>query len=130
VSPKSRCQFATDDAFTALAELDAQGRKFDLINLDPPAFIKAQKDKNAGMRGYRQINGLAMKLLPAGGILVSSSCSHYLFWQDMLDMLVAAAQDVGREFTILDRTTQGPDHPVLLSLPESEYLRGFILQVS
>jgi 23S rRNA (cytosine1962-C5)-methyltransferase len=125
-----RCQFATDNAFTALAELDAQGRKFDLINLDPPAFIKAQKDKNAGMRGYRQINALAMKLLPAGGILVSSSCSHYLFWQDMLDMLVVAAQDAGRSFTILDRTTQGPDHPVLLSMPESEYLRGFILQVS
>jgi 23S rRNA (cytosine1962-C5)-methyltransferase len=125
-----RCQFATDNAFTALAELDTQGTKFDLINLDPPAFIKAQKDRNAGMRGYRQINALAMKLLSPGGILVSSSCSHYLFWQDMLDMLVAAAQDVGREFTILDRTTQGPDHPVLLSMPESEYLRGFILQVS
>ena len=125
-----RCEFATDNAFTALAELDAQSRKFDLINLDPPAFIKALKDKNAGMRGYRQINALAMKLLPAGGILVSSSCSHYLFWQDMLDMLVASAQDAGREFTILDRTTQGPDHPVLLSMPESEYLRGFILQVS
>jgi len=125
-----RCTFATDNAFTALAELDAQGRRFDLVNLDPPAFIKAQKDKNAGMRGYRQINALAMKLLPAGGILVSSSCSHYLFWQDMLDMLVAASQDAGRSFTILDRTTQGPDHPVLLSMPESEYLRGFILQVS
>jgi 23S rRNA (cytosine1962-C5)-methyltransferase len=125
-----KCEFATDNAFTALEALHAQGRRFDLINLDPPAFIKALKDKNAGMRGYRQINALAMKLLPAGGILVSSSCSHYLFWQDMLDMLVAAAQDVGREFTILDRTTQGPDHPVLLSMPESEYLRGFILQVS
>jgi 23S rRNA (cytosine1962-C5)-methyltransferase len=125
-----RCTFATDNAFTALTELDAQGRRFDLINLDPPAFIKAQKDKNAGMRGYRQINALAMKLLPAGGVLVSSSCSHYLFWQDMLDMLVAASQDAGRSFTILDRTTQGPDHPVLLSMPESEYLRGFILQVS
>jgi len=125
-----RCQFATDNAFTALTELDVQGRRFDLINLDPPAFIKALKDKNAGMRGYREINALAMKLLPPGGMLVSSSCSHYLFWQDMLDMLVAAAQDIGREFTILDRTTQGPDHPVLLSMPESEYLRGFILQVS
>jgi len=125
-----RCQFATDNAFTALTDLDSQGRKFDLINLDPPAFIKAQKDKNAGMRGYRQINALAMRLLSPGGVLVSSSCSHYLFWQDMLDMLVAAAQDAGRTFTILDRTTQGPDHPVLLSMPESEYLRGFVLQVS
>jgi len=125
-----KCTFATDNAFTALARLDSEGRRFDLINLDPPAFIKAQKDKNAGMRGYREVNGLAMKLLPPGGILVSSSCSHYLFWQDMLDMLVAASQDAGRSFTILDRTTQGPDHPVLLSMPESEYLRGFILQVS
>jgi 23S rRNA (cytosine1962-C5)-methyltransferase len=125
-----KCEFATDNAFTALDKLGSEGRKFDLINLDPPAFIKAQKDKNAGMRGYRQINAMAMKLLPAGGILVSSSCSHYLFWQDMLDMLVAASQDAGRSFTILDRTTQGPDHPVLLSMPESEYLRGFVLQVS
>jgi len=125
-----KCRFATDNAFTALAEFDAQSRKFDLINLDPPAFIKAQKDKNAGTRGYRQINAMAMKLLPEGGILVSSSCSHYLFWQDLLDMLVTASQDAGRSFTIIDRTTQGPDHPVLLSMPESEYLRGFILQVS
>jgi len=125
-----KCTFATDNAFTALARLDSEGRRFDLVNLDPPAFIKAQKDKNAGMRGYREINALAMKLLSTGGILVSSSCSHYLFWQDMLDMLVAASQDAGRSFTILDRATQGPDHPVLLSMPESEYLRGFILQVN
>jgi 23S rRNA (cytosine1962-C5)-methyltransferase len=125
-----RCAFATGNAFTALSELGAQGRKFDLINLDPPAFIKAQKDRSTGMRAYRQINAQAMKLLTAGGVLVSSSCSHYLLWQDMLDMLVAASQDVGRSFTILDRTTQGPDHPVLLSMPESEYLRGFVLQVA
>jgi 23S rRNA (cytosine1962-C5)-methyltransferase len=125
-----RCEFATDNAFTALAELGRQGRRFDLVNLDPPAFIKAQKDRQAGMRGYRQINALAMGLLSDGGILVSSSCSHYLFWQDMLDMLVAAAQDAGRTLAILDRATQGPDHPVLLSMPESEYLRCFILRVT
>jgi 23S rRNA (cytosine1962-C5)-methyltransferase len=125
-----KCTFATDNAFTVLAAMANEGRRFDLINLDPPAFIKAQKDKNAGLRGYREVNGLAMRLLSPGGVLVSSSCSHYLFWQDMLDMLVAASQDAGREFTILDRTTQGSDHPVLLSMPESEYLRGFILQVS
>ena len=100
------------------------------MNLDPPAFIKAQKDRQAGMRGYRQINALAMRLLSDGGVLVSSSCSHYLFWQDMLDMLVAAAQDAGRTLAILDRSTQGPDHPVLLSMPESEYLRCFILRVT
>jgi 23S rRNA (cytosine1962-C5)-methyltransferase len=125
-----RCVFSTDNAFPALEELRREGRKFDLICLDPPAFIKAQREKEGGMRGYRQINAAAMKLLPEGGILVSSSCSHYLFWQDMLDMLVAAAQDAGRSFTILDRSTQGPDHPVLLSMPESEYLRCYILRVN
>jgi len=125
-----RCEFATADAFTALSELDHQGQRFDLVNLDPPAFIKAQKDRNAGLRAYRQVNTLAMRLLSPGGILVSSSCSHYLFWQDLLDMLVGAAQAAERSFTILDRTTQGPDHPILLSMPESEYLRGFVLQVA
>ena len=125
-----RCQFVVADAFQLLTQFVKEGRQFDLVNLDPPAFIKAQKEKQGGLRGYRTINTLAMKLLAPGGILVSSSCSHYLFWQDMLDMLVAAAQDAGRCFTILDRSTQGPDHPVLLSMPESEYLRCFILQVS
>jgi 23S rRNA (cytosine1962-C5)-methyltransferase len=70
-----------------------------------------------------------MKLLTDGGILVSCTCSHYFFWQDLLDVLSQAAQDIGRSFKIIDRTTQGPDHPVLLSMPESEYLRCFFLEV-
>ena len=125
-----RCEFTAANAFTLLAQLGREGRHYDLVCLDPPAFIKAQKEREGGMRGYRQVNASAMRLLAEGGILVSSSCSHYLFWQDMLDMLVGAAQDAGRTFTILDRSTQGPDHPVLLSMPESEYLRCFILRLS
>jgi 23S rRNA (cytosine1962-C5)-methyltransferase len=124
-----RCEFVTADAFKALARLGREGARFDIVCLDPPAFIKRQREREAGLRGYRTINALGMRLLAQGGTLVTSSCSHYLFWQDMLDMLVSAAHDSGKTFTVVDRSTQGPDHPVLLSMPESEYLRCFILQV-
>lgn len=145
----SQCEFVVAEAFRFLKQLcrmrgaernresgfgtageEQELRDFDMICLDPPAFIKSRREKEGGMQGFRTINALAMKALPRGGILVSCSCSHYLFWQDMLDMLVAAAQEAGRSFTIIDRTTQGPDHPVLLSMPESEYLRCFFLRVA
>ncbi len=126
---EDRCEFVVADAFRALVQMVRSGTRFDLVCLDPPAFIKRRHEKDAGLRGYRTVNALGMKLLTEGGTLVTSSCSHYLFWQDMLDMLVGAAQDAGRSFTILDRSTQGPDHPVLLSMPESEYLRCFALKV-
>ncbi len=124
-----RCEFAVADAFRALAQMVREGTRFDVVCLDPPAFIKRRHERDAGLRGYRNINALGMKLLAEGGVLVTSSCSHYLFWQDLLDVLVGAAQDAGRSFTITDRSTQGPDHPVLLSMPESEYLRCFVLRM-
>ncbi len=124
------CQFFTADAFEFTRQLVKKGEKFELVNLDPPAFIKQQRQKPSGIKGYLRINRLAMKLLSPGGILVSSSCSHYLFWQDLLDCISAAAQELGRSFTILDRSTQGPDHPVLPRMPESEYLRCLIVQVN
>jgi len=124
-----RCEFVTADAFRALAQMVHSRTRFDLVCLDPPAFIKRRREKDAGLRGYRTMNALGMQLLSEGGVLVTSSCSHYLFWQDMLDVLVSAAQDAGRTFTIVERSTQGPDHPVLLSMPESEYLRCFVLRM-
>ncbi len=123
------CRFEVAEAFEYLGALSRGEPRYEVICLDPPSFIKSRKEKEAGVRGFRVINALAMKALPAGGVLVTCSCSHYLFWQDMLDMLVAAAQDAGRSFVILERLTQGPDHPVLLAMPESEYLRCFILRV-
>jgi 23S rRNA (cytosine1962-C5)-methyltransferase len=123
------CKFKMSDAFFVLRTLIHERKKYDLIILDPPPFFKTQKEKKRGMRGYKDINIQAMKLLNDGGILVSCTCSHYLFWQDLLDVLSQAAQDVGRGFKIIDRTTQGPDHPVLLSMPESEYLRCFFLEI-
>jgi len=124
------CKFRVADAFVILREFNRERRKYDIIILDPPPFFKSLKEKSRGLRGYRDINLQAMKLLNDGGILISSTCSHYLFWQDLLDVLTHAAQDIGRSFKIIDRTTQGPDHPVLLSMPESEYLRCFFLEMS
>jgi 23S rRNA (cytosine1962-C5)-methyltransferase len=125
----SKIKFEIGDAFQILREYARLHRKFDLINLDPPPFFKSQKEKKQGLRGYKDINLQAMRLLKDGGILVSSTCSHYLFWQDLLDVLSQAAQDVNKTFKIIDRTTQGPDHPVLLNMPESEYLRCYFLEV-
>ncbi|MBS4015502.1 MAG: class I SAM-dependent rRNA methyltransferase [Candidatus Latescibacteria bacterium] len=124
-----KIQFEIGDAFKVLRDYHRQQRKFDLINLDPPPFFKSQKEKKQGLRGYKDINLQAMRLLKDGGILVSSTCSHYLFWQDLFDVLSQAAQSVDKTFKIIDRTTQGPDHPVLLSMPESEYLRCYFLEV-
>lgn len=124
------CQFEVGDAFTLLRDYVKEKRRFDLIVIDPPPFIKSIKEKKQGFRGYKEINLQAMKLLNDGGILVTSSCSHYLFWQDLFDILTQAAQDVGRNFKIIDRATQGPDHPILLSMPETEYLRGFFLEAT
>jgi 23S rRNA (cytosine1962-C5)-methyltransferase len=123
------CKFICADAFNKLRELNREKLKFDLVILDPPPFFKSLKEKYRGLRGYKDINLQAMKLLKPGGILVSSTCSHHLFWQDLLDVLTAAAQDLGRNFRIIDRSTQGPDHPILLHLPESEYLRAYFLEM-
>jgi len=123
------CKFEVGDAFSLLRNYVKEKRSYDLIILDPPPFIKSLKEKRKGQKGYKEINLLAMKLLNNGGILVTSSCSHYLFWQDLLDILIEAASDCKRNFKIINRTTQGPDHPILLSMPETEYLRCFFLAV-
>jgi 23S rRNA (cytosine1962-C5)-methyltransferase len=122
-----QCEFEVSAAFSALGRLEKQCRRFGLVCLDPPSFIKTKKEIAGGVRGYRKLNAAAMRLLSPGGVLITSSCSHHLSWQEMGEMLAGAAQDAGRSFTIVERLGQGPDHPVLLEMPESEYLRCFVL---
>ncbi len=124
------CEFIEADVFDYMTQEERTGRRYDLVSLDPPSFIRRSRDKTVGLRRYRAVNRLAMRLLAPEGILITSSCSHHLFWHDMLDMLIGAAVDAGRSFIILDRIVQGPDHPVLLTVPETEYLRGFILRLN
>lgn len=116
------------DVFDFLKSCDDRGEKFDLIHLDPPAFIKNRKHLAAGIRGYKEINLRALRCLNPGGTLVTSSCSYHLTVNVMREMLCEAASDIGRELVVREQLGQDEDHPVLLNFPESQYLKGFVLE--
>jgi 23S rRNA (cytosine1962-C5)-methyltransferase len=115
------------DAFEVMKSL--RGERFEVVNVDPPAFIKRRKDVKAGQLAYRRINEQAMRLLGDDGILVTSSCSHHLREDAYLRLLAQAASNTGRQYQILEQRYQGPDHPVHPAIPETRYLKTFILRV-
>ncbi len=117
------------DVFEKLREYKAEKKKFDLIVLDPPAFCKSGEDVPAALKGYKDINVLAMKLLNDDGILVSSSCSHFVTPTMFKRMLAESAASAGKRAKILEERGQSPDHPVLLGADESAYLKFVILSV-
>lgn len=117
------------DVFEKLREYKAEKKKFDLIVLDPPAFCKSGEDVAAALKGYKDINILAMKLLNDDGILVSSSCSHFVTPTMFKRMLAESAASAGKRAKILEERGQSPDHPVLLGADESAYLKFVILSV-
>ena len=111
------------NAFDLLRDYDERGELFDLVVLDPPAFAKSRTAVEAAIGGYKEINLRAMKLLRPGGMLVSCSCSHHVSEGRFLEMLQAAAVDARRELRLLERRGQAADHPVLMGMPESGYLK-------
>jgi len=117
------------NAFDLLREYQAQGRRFDVVVLDPPAFAKSRSALGNAERGYKEINLRALKLLRTGGVLVSCSCSHHVSEADLLSIVASAALDAGRELTVLERRTQALDHPVLLTVPETLYLKCLLFRV-
>jgi 23S rRNA (cytosine1962-C5)-methyltransferase len=117
------------DVFELLAGYASARRRFDLVVLDPPAFAKARQNVEAAVRGYREINRRALELLSTGGILVTCSCSHHLSEAMLLEIVAAAALDTGRKLRVLERRMQSQDHPVLLTVPETLYLKCLILEV-
>jgi 23S rRNA (cytosine1962-C5)-methyltransferase len=118
------------DVFQELRRYRDSGRKFDLIVLDPPKFAHSQRGVNRAARGYKDINWLAMRLLRPGGILFTFSCSGAVSADLFQKILFGAALDAEREVKIIGRMTQAADHPVLLTFPEAEYLKGMICQVT
>ncbi|NTV62622.1 MAG: class I SAM-dependent rRNA methyltransferase, partial [Oscillochloris sp.] len=117
------------DVFKQLRTYRAEGRRFDVIVLDPPKFAHSQAQIDRAARGYKDINLLGMQLLRPGGILATFSCSG-LISPDLFQKIVfGASVDAGRDVQIIERLAQSPDHPVLLSFPESEYLKGFVCRV-
>jgi 23S rRNA (cytosine1962-C5)-methyltransferase len=117
------------DVFEVLAGHAAERRCFDMVVLDPPAFAKSRQTLEAAVRGYGEINRRALQLLDAGGILVTCSCSHHLSEAALLETVAKASLDTGRKLRVLERRMQAQDHPVLLTVPETLYLKCLILEV-
>ena len=112
-----------------LPRLEKEGHPYDFIILDPPAFTKARRTVENAMRGYKEINYRAMKLLPRGGYLATASCSHFATEELFIKMLHAAAKDAHRQLRQIEVKQQAPDHPILWGVPETNYLKFFLFQV-
>ena len=121
-----KCEAA--DAFERLRSLKGEGRSFDMVVLDPPAFVKSRKVLKEAIKGYFTINRRAMELLRPGGYLISCSCSFHMEREMFRDLLANAAQQAKKEMRLLEVRSQSPDHPILLSMPETGYLKCFVLQ--
>lgn len=117
------------DGFQALRELRAQRQKFDVIVLDPPAFIKRRKDMKEGSLAYRRLNEAALALLERDGLLVTASCSFHLQGDDLLRIVQQAARHSDRSLQVLYQGQQGPDHPIHPAIPETAYLKAFFARV-
>lgn len=117
------------NAFDLLKDYAAAGQNYDTIVLDPPAFARAQKALPTALRGYKEINLRALKMLRPGGVLVTCSCSHHVGREEFLEVLRSAAADAHRAARILEVRGQSADHPVLLGVPETAYLKCVILAV-
>lgn len=125
-----RVQVLTADAFEALKTLRARGERYEVVLLDPPAFVKRRKDAAAGIEAYRRLNGAALQVMQSDGILITSSCSYNLSREDFLNLLRATALYHGRTLRVLEQGHQGPDHPVHPSIAETDYLKCLVCHVT
>jgi len=118
------------NAFDLLRDYDAAKRRYDTIVLDPPAFAKSKRDLDKALRGYKELNLRAMKMLRPGGILVTCSCSFHVSAQEFHKVVAEAARDAHKDLRVLESRGAAQDHPVLLNVPETSYLQCLILSVS
>ena len=125
----SNIEWREADAFEALRAFERGRERFDLVVLDPPAFAKSRAAVPKALRGYQEINLRAMRILAPGGVLLTASCSHHVGRSEFEQMLRAAAADSGRRVVLREWLTQGIDHPELLTVPETGYLKGAVLTV-
>ena len=118
------------DAEQFMEEQNNAGARYDVVIIDPPALIKSKKNSQPGYRLYKKLNSLALRLVKSGGVLVTSSCSHHLSPSDFRHMVEEAAAKTGRTCWLVESGTQAKDHPILLSMPETEYLKLAIVRLS
>jgi 23S rRNA (cytosine1962-C5)-methyltransferase len=122
-------EWVEGDAFQILRDWSEAGEKFNAIVLDPPAFAKTKRAVEGALRGYKELNLRALKMLEPGGLLLTCSCSHHVGWTDLEGAVASAAADANRRVRLLERRGAAPDHPVVLNLPETEYLKCLVLEV-
>jgi 23S rRNA (cytosine1962-C5)-methyltransferase len=127
---KSDVDWVEADAFALLRDWSDAKESFDTIVLDPPAFAKSKRAVEGALRGYKELNLRALKMVRPGGLLVTCSCSHHVGWADLEGAVASAAADAHRRVRILERRGAALDHPVVLNLPESEYLKCLVLEVA
>jgi 23S rRNA (cytosine1962-C5)-methyltransferase len=128
-SLKAQVEWVEADAFQILRDWSDAGEAFDAVVLDPPAFAKTKRAVEGALRGYKELNLRALKMLRPGGLLVTCSCSHHVSWAELEAAVASAAADTGRRVRLLERRGAAPDHPVVLNLPETEYLKCLVLEV-
>ena len=122
-------KFLCEDVFELLPELEEKGEKFDVVILDPPAFTKSRSSVKNAVKGYREINLRAMRLVKDGGFLATCSCSHFMTYELFTQTIGQAAKNVHKRLRQVEYRTQAPDHPILWSADESYYLKFYIFQV-
>ena len=125
----AQVEWVEGDAFQILRDWSEAGERFDVIVLDPPAFAKSHRAVEGALRGYKELNLRALKMLNSKGLLVTCSCSHHVGWSDLEGCVASAAADANRRVRLLERRSAAPDHPVILNLPETEYLKCLVLEV-
>ena len=126
---QDRVQFLREDVFELLPAYEKEGRKFDVVILDPPAFTKSRNSVKNAVRGYREINLRGLKLVRDGGFLVTCSCSHFMTYELFTETINQAANNAHKRLRQVEFKTQAPDHPILWAASESYYLKFYIFQV-
>jgi 23S rRNA (cytosine1962-C5)-methyltransferase len=117
------------NAFDLLREYASANRRYDTIVIDPPAFAKTKRDLEKALGGYKELNLRAMKMLRPGGILVTCSCSYHVSVSDFFEVVADAARDAHKSFRVIENRGAAKDHPMLLNVPETSYLKCLILSV-
>jgi 23S rRNA (cytosine1962-C5)-methyltransferase len=125
----ARVDWIEADAFDLMRDYSEAGERFDTIVLDPPAFAKTKRAAEGAMRGYKELNLRAMKMLSASGTLVTCSCSHHVGMEEFTAVVRSAAEDAGRRVQVLEMRGAAPDHPAVLTLPETSYLKCLICRM-
>jgi 23S rRNA (cytosine1962-C5)-methyltransferase len=124
-----KIEFVCANAFDVLKKYDVEKRQYDVIVLDPPSFTRTKQNVGDALRGYKEINLRALKMLPPGGILATFTCSHHIDGELFKSVVIDAAADAKKTLRLVKVLTQSPDHPILPAIPETEYLRGLLVQV-